>query len=95
MIKYCHTLPMINLNFHNLLSLDFAFFDKKIAFNFHSMDDSPPKEEEPTPLQKLRGKIMSYEDWEVFELNERYFETLTFQERVDLVTDWAKVAKQK
>lgn len=49
LVKYCHCLPLERVNFHNLFHLDFVFFEKKIAFNFHSMANSPPKEEEPTP----------------------------------------------
>jgi len=36
---------------------------------------------------------MKYEGWEIFDVSERYFETLNFQERVDLIVDWSKVAK--
>lgn len=93
MIKYCHALPLTKVNFHNLLHLDFVFYEKKIALNFHTMANSPPKEMEPTPSQKLKSKIMKYEGWEIFDVSERYFETLNFQERVDLIVNWSKVAK--
>jgi hypothetical protein len=33
---------------------------------------------EPSPKQKLDGKVMGYEGWEILDVSENQFEQLTF-----------------
>jgi hypothetical protein len=46
-------------------------------------------------LQKLAGKVLKYDGWEVLDLSELEFNDWTFDERVANIKGWLKEAKAR
>jgi hypothetical protein len=62
------------MTLHNLLGIHFAFYDEKIAINYHVKNRGVPFTHEPSEMQKLDSKILRFENWEVLDLSEKQFE---------------------
>jgi len=61
--------PIPFMTFHNLFMMHFVFNEHKIAINYHLKKLLPPFQYEPTEMQKLGGKIMKLQGWEVLDLS--------------------------
>lgn len=46
-------------------------------------------------MQKLPGKVLRLEGWEVLDLTEAEFKSWTYDQRVSEVQGWLKAAKQR
>ncbi len=91
----CFVYPIPFMSFHNLFLLHYVFDGYKIAINYHLDNTLIYGKKEPTELQKLSGKLMNYEGWEVLELSELEFNDWTYEERINNIKGWIKEAKQR
>lgn len=91
----CLVYPFMFMSKHNLFILHFVFEDHKIAINFHLEKFLPDGRIEPTEMQKLPGKVMALEGWEVLDLSEKVFKDWTYDEKIMNVKGWLKEAKER
>ena len=73
--------------------MHYVFFDYKIAINFHLQELTKSSDSQPSEMQKLPGKIMKLEGWEIYELSEAEFKTWDYDDRVNNIKNWLRAAK--
>lgn len=86
-------LPFIS--FHNLFILRYCFMEQKIAINYYSDPECLPQERRLSARQKLDGKIMGYEGWEVLNISQKEHEDFLTEDRLKFYRDWIVTAKEK
>lgn len=81
--------------FHNLFLLHHCFMDQKIAINFFANHEMLPQEHRISARQKLDGKIMGYEGWEVLNVTQKEHESMIREERNEFYRAWITTAKER
>ena len=46
-------------------------------------------------MQKLPGKLLKLEGWEILDLTESEFKNWTYDERINQIQGWLRAAKEK
>ena len=83
------------MTLENLFNLHYVFNDQKIAVNFHLEKLCKPFTNQPSEMQKLPGKILRQQGWEVLDLSEQDFNSWNQEEKVTNVKGWLKEAKAR
>lgn len=81
--------------FHNCFILRHCFPAQKIAVNIFSEHECIQPENRISARQKLDGKIMAYEGWEVLNMSQKEFDNMNSADRDTLFRDWFNQAKEK
>ncbi len=74
----CFVYPIPFMTMHNLFLVHYVFHEEKIAINFHIEKTLIYGRPEPTEFQRLAGKLLKYEGWEILDLSELEFNTWTY-----------------
>lgn len=83
------------VTFHNCFLLRHVFMDQKIAINFFANHELMPQEHRISARQKLDGKIMGYEGWEVLNITQKEHDAMFVYEKNDFYKGWITTAKER
>ena len=86
-------MPFVILN--NLLVIHFALYKQKIGFNYYPRDRTMRETKRVSELQKLHGKLLGYEGWEIMEMGGYEFEDMGYHERDMFFREWLREAKER
>lgn len=91
---HCNVYPTPFMTVHNLFTMHYVFYEQKIAIQFH-LDKLAKPDKKASEMQKLPGKLLKLEGWEVLDLTENEFKNWTYDQRVSQVQGWLRAAKEK
>lgn len=87
--------PVYFMTLHNLMNMNYVFWDQKICIQYHIMDQCLPFTKQPSEMQKLTSKLLRYEGWEVLDLSQKDFKNWEKNEKVSNLKEWLLAAKAK
>jgi hypothetical protein len=78
---HCNVYPVPFVTVHNLFQLHFAFFEQKVAIQFHLEKFSKP-DKKVSEMQKMSTKMLKLEGWEILDLSEAEFKSWDYKDRI-------------
>jgi hypothetical protein len=91
---HCNVYPTPFMTVHNLFSMHYVWFEKKIAIQFHLEKLCRP-DKKLSEMQKLPSKILKLEGWEILDLAEAEFKSWDYNDRIKQIQGWLRAAKEK
>ena len=92
MTGHCNVYPTPFMTHKNMFTLHFTFLEQKICIFFHLNKFCKP-DKTASEMQKLPGKVLRLDDWEVLDLTEAEFKSWNYDQRVSEIKGWLKAAK--
>jgi hypothetical protein len=91
---HCNVYPVPFMTIHNLFTMHYVFYEKKILIQFHLEKLCKP-DKKASEMQKLPSQILRLQGWEVLDLDESEFKSWDYNVRISEIQGWLRGALEK